>query len=169
MIINMYMMILLYYAQIHDDNDGNDDSDKDEETELCCICFERTCTIAVQDCGHQMCAGCTLAFCCHNKPNPAMPNSPAPACPFCRRNIVQLKPAQLHKDSEWLVQGDTNDRDPVCESKLKKSMEGSSSNFIGFVGRGSLRLLTTATRGSACVLDVDAIKECSSQQEMYTL
>ena len=161
----MYLIMLLYGTQIDDDDDN------DEDIELCCICFERTCTIEIRDCRHQMCAGCTLALCCHNKPNPAIPNSPSPTCPFCRQNIMQLKSAQVPKeDLEWLVEsenGDVNDQDLVCQSQLKKSLEGSSSNFIGLVGKGSLRLLSAAI-GSGRVIDVDAIKECSSEQELCT-
>eukprot|EP01018_Ginkgo_biloba_P002325 Gb_29663 [translate_table: standard] len=55
--------------------------------EICCICFERQCTIEVVDCRHQMCASCTLALCCNNKPHPTIPFSPPLACPFCRRII----------------------------------------------------------------------------------
>ncbi|BBN16069.1 hypothetical protein MPTK1_7g03250 [Marchantia polymorpha subsp. ruderalis] len=58
--------------------------------EVCCICFEQFCTIEVKECGHQMCATCTLSLCCHSKPNPAIPYSPPPSCPFCRRNIGHL-------------------------------------------------------------------------------
>uniref|UniRef100_A0A0D3FGU0 RING-type E3 ubiquitin transferase n=1 Tax=Oryza barthii TaxID=65489 RepID=A0A0D3FGU0_9ORYZ len=35
--------------------------------EVCSICFEQACTIEVRECGHQMCAACTLALCCHAK------------------------------------------------------------------------------------------------------
>ncbi|KAJ7551944.1 hypothetical protein O6H91_06G035400 [Diphasiastrum complanatum] len=58
--------------------------------EICCICFEEFCTIEVQDCGHQMCAVCTLTLCCHSKPNPAILYSHPPACPFCRCYINHL-------------------------------------------------------------------------------
>lgn len=146
----------------------NEQGIDDEETELCCICFERACTIEVQDCGHQMCAGCTLALCCHNKPNPAMPNSPAPACPFCRRNIGQLKRAPP-KDLEQSFEGEKDEDKDVelvtAANKCKKSAEGSSSNFMGLVGKGSFRLLSSA-RGSGRVVDVDSLKECSSEQDV---
>ena len=58
--------------------------------EVCSICFEQACTIEVRECGHQMCAACTLALCCHTKPNPATQGQPLPTCPFCRGSISRL-------------------------------------------------------------------------------
>jgi E3 ubiquitin-protein ligase XBAT32/33 len=76
-----------------DDDDANivdDASSEVSDAELCCICFDQACTIEVQDCGHQMCAPCTLALCCHSKPNPTTLMLPSPACPFCRGSISRL-------------------------------------------------------------------------------
>ncbi|WVZ56457.1 hypothetical protein U9M48_006984 [Paspalum notatum var. saurae] len=58
--------------------------------EVCSICFEQACSIEVRECGHQMCAACTLALCCHAKPNPATQAQPLPTCPFCRGGIARL-------------------------------------------------------------------------------
>ncbi|KAG0501354.1 hypothetical protein HPP92_001426 [Vanilla planifolia] len=58
--------------------------------ELCCICFDRACSIEVQDCGHRMCAHCTLALCCLKKSYSSNGISPPPACPFCRCKIASL-------------------------------------------------------------------------------
>jgi E3 ubiquitin-protein ligase XBAT32/33 len=57
---------------------------------VCSICFEQACSIEVRECGHQMCAACTLSLCCHTKPNPAMQFQPLPTCPFCRGGITRL-------------------------------------------------------------------------------
>ncbi|XP_059315240.1 putative E3 ubiquitin-protein ligase XBAT31 isoform X2 [Lycium ferocissimum] len=116
------------------------------DTEVCCICFDQLCTIEVQDCGHQMCAHCVLALCCHNKPNPTTTSPPEPVCPFCRSNIVQLNVIKVTTDDE-------TDRD-LHSSKLRKSRksrnfsEGSSSfkglsavsSFGKMTGRGSGRI-----------------------------
>ncbi|XP_060215993.1 putative E3 ubiquitin-protein ligase XBAT31 isoform X2 [Lycium barbarum] len=116
------------------------------DTEVCCICFDQLCTIEVQDCGHQMCAHCVLALCCHNKPNPTTTSPPEPVCPFCRSNIVQLHVIKVTMDDE-------TDRD-LHSSKLRKSRksrnfgEGSSSfkglsavsSFGKMTGRGSGRI-----------------------------
>ncbi|XP_009790266.1 putative E3 ubiquitin-protein ligase XBAT31 [Nicotiana tabacum] len=125
---------------------GMDDNISEvSDTEVCCICFDQLCTIEVQDCGHQMCAHCVLALCCHNKPNPTTTSPPEPVCPFCRSNIVQLHVIKVTKD-------DDIDRD--ISSKLRKSRrsrnfsEGSSSfkglsavsSFGKMTGRGSGRI-----------------------------
>jgi len=60
------------------------------DAEVCSICFEQACSIEVRECGHQMCSACTLALCCHAKPNPATQSQPQPTCPFCRGGIARL-------------------------------------------------------------------------------
>ncbi|KAI5073620.1 hypothetical protein GOP47_0011633 [Adiantum capillus-veneris] len=62
----------------------------------CCICFENCHKmIEVDVCGHQMCAACTMALCCLNKPNlPSSSSAATPSCPFCRRDIARLKLAK---------------------------------------------------------------------------
>ncbi|XP_058099198.1 putative E3 ubiquitin-protein ligase XBAT31 [Magnolia sinica] len=113
------------------DNGVEDDIDEASENELCCICFDQVCTIEVQDCGHQMCAHCTLALCCHKKPDPTTACLTAPVCPFCRSNIAQLVVAKTEND-----EGDD------LPSKLRKARrsrnfsEGSSS-FKGLSTAGS--------------------------------
>jgi hypothetical protein len=107
------------------------------DTELCSICFEQVCTIEVQDCGHQMCAHCTLALCCHNKPNPTTACLTPPVCPFCRSTIDRLVVAKIRNNDDT----DSNIGD-ISSSKLRKSRrsqnlsEGSSS-FKGLSAVGS--------------------------------
>ncbi|KAJ0792110.1 putative transcription factor C2H2 family [Helianthus annuus] len=127
------------------------------ETELCCICFDQVCTIEVQDCGHQMCAQCTLALCCHNKPNPTTASLSAPVCPFCRSNIAQLVVAKVK------VNADDHELDLYSSPKLPKTRksrnlsEGSSSfkglsgvpSFGKMVGCGSGRISV----GNECIID----------------
>ncbi|KAF7805464.1 putative E3 ubiquitin-protein ligase XBAT31 [Senna tora] len=103
----------------HSDN-GVDDS------------ISEVCTIEVQDCGHQMCAQCTLALCCHNKPNPATASLNPPVCPFCRSTIARLVVVKIesHDDAEV-------DAGDISSSKLSKSRksrnlnEGGSNSFKG--------------------------------------
>ncbi|MBA0594614.1 hypothetical protein Gorai_011514, partial [Gossypium raimondii] len=131
------------------DSGLDDNISEASDTELCCICFEQICTIEVQDCGHQMCAQCTLALCCHNKPNPTTASLTPPACPFCRSPIVRLVVAKIKNHDD--VDHDIGD---VSSSKLRKTRksrnfsEGSSSfkslsavgSFSKISGRGSGRI-----------------------------
>ncbi|XP_044506600.1 putative E3 ubiquitin-protein ligase XBAT31 isoform X1 [Mangifera indica] len=122
----------------HSEAGTDDNTSEASDTELCCICFEQVCTIEVEDCGHQMCAQCTLALCCHNKPNPTTACLTPPVCPFCRSSIARLVVAKI-KDQ------DNADRDSsdIGSPKLRKSKrscnfsEGSSS-FKGLTAVGSI-------------------------------
>ncbi|KAL5991963.1 hypothetical protein ACLOJK_012875 [Asimina triloba] len=130
-------------------SDGGVDNDVDEagDNELCCICFDQACTIEVQNCGHQMCAQCTLALCCHNKPNPSSARLTAPVCPFCRSNIAQLVVAEMKKTD---IEKDSSILKVRKSRKSKNLSEGSSSSFKGLSsamgsfarvgGRGSGRI-----------------------------
>ncbi|KAF5744614.1 putative E3 ubiquitin-protein ligase XBAT31 [Tripterygium wilfordii] len=123
----------------HSDVAADDYISEASDNELCCICFEQVCNIEVQDCGHQMCAQCTLTLCCHNKPNPTTSCLTPPVCPFCRSTITHLVVAKVKKYDE----PDHEVVDLSC-SKLKKprkswnigSSEGSSS-FKSLSGMGS--------------------------------
>ncbi|KAJ9128672.1 hypothetical protein P3X46_034624 [Hevea brasiliensis] len=134
----------------HSDTGADDNISEASDTELCCICFEHVCTIEVQDCGHQMCAQCTLALCCHNKPNPTIACLNPPVCPFCRSAIVRLVVAKV-KDCDDADQ----DIGEIGSPKMRKarksrnfSSEGSSSfkglsvmsPFGKMGGRGSGRM-----------------------------
>ncbi|KAF5930869.1 hypothetical protein HYC85_031742 [Camellia sinensis] len=131
----------------YSDTGVDDNISESSDTELCCICFDQVCTIEVQDCGHQMCAQCTLALCCHNKPNPTTTCLTAPVCPFCRSSIAQLAVAKVKTNN---VDADHD----ITSSKLRRSRksknfsEGSSSfkslsamgSFGKMGGRGSGRI-----------------------------
>ncbi|KAG5253720.1 ankyrin repeat family protein [Salix suchowensis] len=133
----------------HSDDGTDDNISEASDSEVCCICFEQVCAIEVEDCGHQMCARCTLALCCHNKPNPTTACLIPPVCPFCRSTIGCLVVAKIK---------DCNDADQeiggVGSPKLRKSRrslnfsEGSSSfkglsaTFGKMGGLGSGRIAT---------------------------
>ncbi|XP_020585488.1 E3 ubiquitin-protein ligase XB3-like [Phalaenopsis equestris] len=125
----------------------DDDKSEGSGVELCCICFEQPCTIEVQDCGHQMCAHCTLALCCHNKPNPTTQCPPAPLCPFCRSNIARLAATK----SEINEDIDKDISPKLRRSRFMSLSEGSSSfrglsSAMGSFGRMS-------NRGSGRIVD----------------
>ncbi|XVF05516.1 hypothetical protein REPUB_Repub05bG0178800 [Reevesia pubescens] len=113
------------------------------------------CTIEVQDCGHQMCAQCTLALCCHNKPNPTTASVTPPVCPFCRSTIVRLVVAKIKNYDD--TDHDVGDVSSSKLRKLRKSRnfsEGSSSfkslstvgSFSKMGGRGSGRFASENER-----------------------
>lgn len=123
------------------------------DSELCCICFEQVCTIEVKDCGHQMCAQCTLALCCHNKPNLTTSTVNPPVCPFCRSVIARLVVAQNNnKDDRSKSQDEVGD---VSSSKLRKhrrsiNLGEESSSFMGLSSIGSFGKVTG--RGSGRIV-----------------
>ncbi|XP_073276419.1 putative E3 ubiquitin-protein ligase XBAT31 [Primulina huaijiensis] len=80
-------------------SDGIDESEA-SNTEICCICFELACAVEVENCGHQMCAHCILALCCHSKPNASSNSVKIPVCPFCRSSITRLVVAKNKSDNE---------------------------------------------------------------------
>jgi ankyrin repeat protein len=115
----------------HSDTGIEDSISEASDAELCCICFDQVCTIEVQDCGHQMCANCTLALCCHNKPNPTTACLTPPVCPFCRTAIARLTVAKVKVNPDVNIEINPS-------SKLKKSRKsrhfsegGGSSSFKG--------------------------------------
>jgi len=125
----------------HSDTGTDDNISEVSDTELCCICFDQVCTIEVQDCGHQMCAQCTLALCCHNKPNPTKTSFNAPVCPFCRSNIAQLVVANVKTDNEM--------DSKLRRSKKSRNLSEGSSSFKGLPAMGTFGKL--GGRGSGRV------------------
>lgn len=92
---------------------------------LCCICFEQTCTIEVQQCGHQMCARCTLVLCCYSKPSPSTDRVKVPVCPFCRSSITQLVVVKINTNSDMDLEFSPSQ--PRTSRKSVSLNEGSSS------------------------------------------
>ena len=123
--------------------------DDDDATELCGICLEQACSMEMQDCGHQMCAACTLALCCHSKPNPTTLALQPPACPFCRATITRLLVAN-NKTS--------NSSDEAALGGGVRSHSHGSSSFRGLTSAiRSLSLSRIGRRGSGRVADSDGI------------
>ncbi|CAN7116216.1 unnamed protein product [Brassica rapa subsp. narinosa] len=136
------------------DTASDDNMSEMSDSELCCICFEQVCTIEVKDCGHQMCAQCTLALCCHNKPNPTTSTVTPPVCPFCRSVIVRLVVAQNNNNDKSKSQYEVVDREAgdVNSSKLRKhrrsiNLGEESSSFMGLSSIGSFGRITGRSSG----------------------
>ncbi|KAJ1261236.1 hypothetical protein BS78_09G013200 [Paspalum vaginatum] len=149
-------------SPLHCDGDADaaavdDASSEASDAELCCICFDQACTIEVQDCGHQMCAPCTLALCCHSKPNPTTLVLPSPACPFCRGGISRLLVARASSSASSDPDADAEkaaaSSPQLARRRSRRSRnlsDGGSSSFKGLssamgslsskIGRGSSRM-----------------------------
>eukprot|EP00252_Welwitschia_mirabilis_P020980 TRINITY_DN525_c0_g2_i2.p1 TRINITY_DN525_c0_g2~~TRINITY_DN525_c0_g2_i2.p1 ORF type:complete len:358 (-),score=65.05 TRINITY_DN525_c0_g2_i2:493-1566(-) len=127
------------------EDDLEDNISQASESEVCCICFDRLCTLEIENCGHRMCAPCTLALCCQNKANPSLLCSPPPLCPFCRRAIAQLAP----------VTPKSNNRDMDSPTSIKpkqsKSLNEDSSSFRTLSAKGSFGRM--GGKGSGKVTD----------------
>lgn len=132
------------------------------DVELCCICFENLCTIEIKPCGHQMCAHCTLALCCHKKPDIITAVPEVPACPFCRCSIANLVAARIINSATEL---DISPSKPRISRKSWNSSEGSSSSFKGLsamgsfvkiAGRSSGRVAAECNEASDKLLHMDA-------------
>lgn len=119
---------------------------KVNEGEVCCICFEQACTIQVLDCGHEMCAHCTLALCCHNKPNPTTSSVTAPLCPFCRSSIAKLVVARAKNEV-----GEPDNALKLRKSRKSRRISDGSSSFKGLSSIGSFSKLSG--RGSGRIAD----------------
>lgn len=132
-----------------------DDASEATEDELCCICFEQRCTIEVRECGHQMCAQCTLSLCCHNKPNLTTTAShlAAPACPFCRTTITQLAVVKVNgKECKMDAEPDNGPSKPrKSKSSSFKGLSAMSSFKMG--GRNSGRIAAESKDGVDKILD----------------
>ncbi|CAA0830507.1 Putative E3 ubiquitin-protein ligase XBAT31 [Striga hermonthica] len=124
----------------------------DEEDEMCCICFEEACKVEVQSCGHQMCAYCILALCCHSKPNSSSNNAKIPVCPFCRSSIARLVVAKSKTDEE--TESELNPTKPR-KSRLSVSLGECSSNFKGLSALGSFGRLSRNSGKVAADCDLD--------------
>ncbi|XP_052150064.1 E3 ubiquitin-protein ligase XB3-like [Oryza glaberrima] len=97
--------------------------------EVCSICFEQACTIEVRECGHQMCAACTLALCCHAKPSAAAATpcqQPLPTCPFCRGGISRLVVAT----TKTRAGGDDEEDDEEAGSRLASPLHRRSRRAV---------------------------------------
>ncbi|KAK4764081.1 hypothetical protein SAY87_013519 [Trapa incisa] len=125
----------------------SDDISEASENDLCCICFERLCSIEVRDCSHRMCARCILSLCCHNKPNPTGSRISPPICPFCRSSISGLSVAKVRVSEEH--DDDINDISS-CSTKSRKSCEASSS-FKGSLVMGSFPMGDQTSSGDECM------------------
>ncbi|XVE76356.1 hypothetical protein DITRI_Ditri12bG0165600 [Diplodiscus trichospermus] len=154
--------------------EADDTASEASDDDLCCICFDRICTIEIRQCGHRMCAHCTLALCCNKKPNPLTASPVAIFCPFCRRGITQLVVATINNyeseaeasplrlSCEKIINNDT-----LAEFSPSKPIKSRKSNFSE--GSSSFKGLSAISSfgkmGSRSAGKVPA--ECSEGHEKF--
>ncbi|XP_048571587.1 E3 ubiquitin-protein ligase XB3-like [Triticum urartu] len=112
---------------------SDDGATVSEGGEVCSICFDQACAIEVRECGHQMCAACTLALCCHAKPNPATQSQPLPTCPFCRGGITRLAVATRAKAGD---DDDDDEEEEGAEGRLESPRHRRSRRSLNLSGGG---------------------------------
>ncbi|WOL12810.1 E3 ubiquitin-protein like [Canna indica] len=82
------LMSILQIARVygmHSSVAPSDDSD------LCAVCLERTCTVAAEGCGHELCTRCALCLCSTSSIKAEMSSPPGSIpCPLCRNGIVSF-------------------------------------------------------------------------------
>ncbi|KAL6648373.1 hypothetical protein ACP70R_012597 [Stipagrostis hirtigluma subsp. patula] len=117
-------------------DDGAHDATISEggDGEACSICFEQACAIEVRECGHQMCAACTLALCCHTKPNPATQSQPLPTCPFCRGGISRLVVATRTRAGDEEEEGSRLESPRHRRSRRSLNLSGDAGSTSSIMG-----------------------------------
>ncbi|MED6160536.1 hypothetical protein PIB30_052253 [Stylosanthes scabra] len=96
--------------------------------------------LTLRPCGHQMCAHCTLALCCHKKPDPITTCATGPAYPFCRGPILQLIVSKFKTSCE--TEPESSPTKPR-RSRNSNFSEGSRASRVCQPWAHSERLLAT--------------------------
>ncbi|XP_074581686.1 E3 ubiquitin-protein ligase XBAT33-like [Curcuma longa] len=79
------LMSILQIARV---NGLNSSTFSCDESDLCAVCLERTCTVAAAGCGHELCTKCALCLCSTSSMNSEMSAPPGSVpCPLCRAGI----------------------------------------------------------------------------------
>ncbi|KAJ4953434.1 hypothetical protein NE237_030266 [Protea cynaroides] len=72
-----------------------------DENDTCAVCLERTCSVAAEGCGHELCVRCALYLCStRNIPSEMVGPPGSIPCPLCRHGIVSFVklPGSLSKE-----------------------------------------------------------------------
>lgn len=62
-----------------------------DDSDLCAICLERTCSVAAEGCRHELCVKCALCLCSASSSSSEIIGPPgAIPCPLCRNGIISF-------------------------------------------------------------------------------
>ncbi|KAL5727634.1 RING-type E3 ubiquitin transferase [Ranunculus cassubicifolius] len=119
-------------------------STSSDESDVCAVCLERSCTVAGEGCGHALCVRCALYLCSSSNIQSDTVGPPGSIpCPLCRHGIIsfaklpcaqakELKhlslnfcnPCILHRDP------DPESSTPPCRSEIRRNRVASVSSDI---------------------------------------
>ncbi|KAH0455565.1 hypothetical protein IEQ34_015597 [Dendrobium chrysotoxum] len=100
-----------------------------DDSDLCAICLERTCYVAAEGCGHELCVKCALCLCSASSSSSETIGPPgAIPCPLCRNGIIsfvklchnsheEIKLSQSKSQSQCIYNSDTlmlHNSDPLA-------------------------------------------------------
>ncbi|CAI9295684.1 unnamed protein product [Lactuca saligna] len=62
-----------------------------DDTDICAVCLERSCTVAAEGCRHELCVRCALYLCStSNNPSEQLGPPGSIPCPLCRHGIISF-------------------------------------------------------------------------------
>ncbi|XP_078154424.1 putative E3 ubiquitin-protein ligase XBOS33 isoform X2 [Carex rostrata] len=86
--LSLPLMSILNIAREHGLHSCQVSSD---ESDLCAVCLEKTCSVAAEGCGHQLCVKCALYLCSTSTIHHDITGPPGSIpCPLCRTGIVSF-------------------------------------------------------------------------------
>ncbi|KAM0047351.1 putative transcription factor C2H2 family [Helianthus debilis subsp. tardiflorus] len=96
-----------------------------DETDICAVCLERSCTVAAEGCRHELCVRCALYLCStSNNPSELLGPPGSIPCPLCRHGIISFtrlpgspaKEIKLHLSLGFCTPCMLHPREPTDES-----------------------------------------------------
>ncbi|XP_020112337.1 probable E3 ubiquitin-protein ligase XBOS36 [Ananas comosus] len=66
-------------------------SDDSDDNDVCAVCLERSCNVAAEGCGHELCVRCALNLCSTIKANEMSEAAGSIPCPLCRSGILSFR------------------------------------------------------------------------------
>ncbi|KAJ0848201.1 putative transcription factor C2H2 family [Helianthus annuus] len=96
-----------------------------DDTDICAVCLERSCTVAAEGCRHELCVRCALYLCStSNNPSELLGPPGSIPCPLCRHGIISFtrlpgspaKEIKLHLSLGFCTPCMLHPREPTDES-----------------------------------------------------
>ncbi|KAM7504728.1 hypothetical protein LguiB_003632 [Lonicera macranthoides] len=115
-----------------------------DDTDICAVCLERSCTVAAEGCKHELCVKCALYLCStSNIPSELVGPPGSIPCPLCRHGIVSFAklPGSLPKETKlhlslslctpcMLHPREPDRSTPACTPEIRRNRVASVSSDI---------------------------------------